>query len=195
MKKNKTLSLLFVACLFALASCGSKNNQDDSKEVAEEQNDEKFDDTNLEDDTEFAVQAADGGMLEVQIAQLALTKASSPKVKEFAQTMVTDHSKANEELKTLAQQKNITLPDTLSEENQKKYKDLEEESGADFDKAYSEFMVKDHKDDIDKFKKAADKAKDGDLKSWAAGKLPVLEHHLTMAQEVEEAVKNGKSDK
>src|SRR3989337_4470664 len=190
MKKIKTLSLIFVA-LFAFSSCGTKSTQDDSKEIAEEQNDDKFDDTKLEDDTEFAVEAADGGMLEVQLAQLALTKASSAQVKEFAQTMINDHSKANEELKTLAQQKNISIPSALSEKNQKKYDDIAEESGADFDKAYCEFMVKDHKEDIRKFKDAADDAKDAEVKSWAAGKVPVLEHHLSMAETMEKAVKDS----
>ena len=66
MKNVKTSSLLFAACFFALVSCSTKTEQDDSKEVAEEQNEAKFDDTNLDDDTEFAVAAADGGMLEVQ---------------------------------------------------------------------------------------------------------------------------------
>jgi putative membrane protein len=192
MKKIKMLNLLWVVCLFALAACGTKSNPDDSKEIAEDQNEEKFDSTKLEDDTEFAVNAADGGMLEVQLGQLAATKASSPKVKEFAQKMVDDHSKANDELKSLAAQKNISLPASLSEDKQKKYDDLAGKSGADFDKAYSEFMVKDHKDDIDKFKKCADDAKDADLKAWAAGKVPVLEHHLSMAQAMEEVVKNNK---
>lgn len=195
MEKTKTLSLFFAACFFALVSCENKSNQQDSKEVAEEQNEEKFEDTNLEDDTEFAVTAAEGGMLEVQLAQLALTKAASPKVKEFAQSMVNDHSKANEELKSLAQTKNITLPSTLSEGRQKDYNDLAEKSGAEFDKAYSEFMVKDHKDDVDKFKKAAEKAEDGDIKSWAAGKVPVLEHHLSMAESLEEAVEDSGKNK
>ena len=190
MKKIKILSLFFAASFFTLVSCNNKSTQDDSKEVAEEQNEEKFDDAEIEDASEFAVNAADGGMLEVQLAQLALTKASSPKVKEFAQTMVDDHSKANEELKNLAQTKNITLPTALSDKNQKDYDDLAAKSGADFDKAYCEFMVKDHKDDIDKFKKAADKAEDADLKSWTAGKVPVLEHHLSMAQDMENAVKS-----
>jgi putative membrane protein len=188
MKKVKTSSLLFAACFFALVSCATKNNQEDSKEVAEEQNEAKFDDTKLDDDTEFAVAAADGGMLEVQLAQLALTKASSPKVKEFAQSMVDDHTKANEELKSLAQTKNITLPSTISEEKQKDYDKLAEKSGADFDKAYSEFMVKDHKDDVDEFKKAAEKCEDADIKSWAAEKVPVLESHLSMAESMEDAV-------
>jgi len=188
MKKVKTSSLLFAACFFALVSCATKNNQEDSKEVAEEQNEAKFDDTKLDDDTEFAVAAADGGMFEVQLGQLALTKAASPKVKEFAQSMVDDHSKANEELKTLAQTKNITLPSTISEEKQKDYDKLAEKSGADFDKAYSEFMVKDHKDDVDQFKKAAEKCEDAEIKSWAAEKVPVLESHLSMAESLEDAV-------
>lgn len=188
MKKVKTLSLLFAACFFALVSCGTKNNQEDSKEVAEEQNEAKFDDTKLDDDTEFAVAAADGSMLEIQLGQLALTKASSPKVKEFAQSMVDDHSKASEELKGLAQTKNITLPTSISEEKQKDYDKLAEKSGADFDKAYSEFMVKDHKDDVDQFKKAAEKCEDAEIKSWAAEKVPVLENHLSMAESLEDAV-------
>jgi putative membrane protein len=192
MKNIKALSILFAACFFVLASCGTKSDQDDSKEIAEEQNEEKFDDTQLEDATDFAVEAADGGMLEVQLGQLALTKASSPQVKEFAQSMIDDHSKANEELKNLAQSKNITLPSTLSEKNQKDYNDLAEKSGADFDKAYCEFMVKDHKDDLDKFKKAAEKAEDPDLKSWAAGKVPVLEHHLSMAEGLEKGIASNK---
>ena len=70
MKKIKTLSILFAGCFFALVSCQTKNNQEDSKEVAEEQNEQKLDDTKLEDDSEFVVAAADGGMLEVQLAQL-----------------------------------------------------------------------------------------------------------------------------
>ena len=189
MKNTITLSTLFAAFLFTFVSCGTKN-QDDSKEIAEEQNEQKFEDSDLEDDTDFAVKAADGGMLEVQLAELALTKASSPKVKEFAQTMITDHSKANEELKSLAQSKNISLPTSLSEENQKDYNDLAEKSGAEFDKAYCEFMVKDHKDDLEKFKKAADDAEDPDLKTWAAGKVPVLEHHLSMAEGMEKAIES-----
>lgn len=188
MEKIKIMSLLFAASFFALVSCGTKDNQDDSKEIAEEQNEEKFDDSDLEDDTEFAVSAADGGMLEVQLAQLALTKATSPRVKEYAQSIIDDHTKANEELKTLAQTKNISLPSTLSEKSQKKYNDLAEKTGADFDEAYSEFMVKDHKEDVDKFKKAAEKAEDADIKSWAAGKVPVLEQHLSMAESLEDDV-------
>jgi putative membrane protein len=184
--------VLFLILLFLSDSCSTKKTDDapdDAKEVAEEQNEAKFDDTNLEDVTEFAVNAADAGMMEVQAGSLALTKASSANVKEFAQSMIDDHAKANEELKALAQGKNISLPPSLSDKCQKKYNDLMEKSGNDFDKAYAELMVKDHKDVVDMFKKASDNAKDQDLKNWAIEKLPALQHHLEMAEALEKSMK------
>ena len=194
MKHIRTL-IIMSAFAFALASCGTNSKQEDSKEIAEEQNDEKFDNNSeMEDVSEFAVKAAEGGLLEVELAQLALTKGSSAKVKEFAQSMITDHGKANEELKSLAQTKNITLPTTMGEEAQKDYNKLAEKTGKDFDKAYSEFMVKDHKEDLNMFRKAAEKAEDPDLKSWASSKVPVLEHHLSMAESMEDNIASANTN-
>jgi len=193
MKTLKTISILFISLL--LISCGNKTDKDyttdekeDSKEAAKEQNDERFDDTAIEDDTKFAVEAADGGMLEVQVANAALSNASSSQVKEFAQTMINEHGKANDELTTLAANKGIVLPTTLSDKSQKKLDDLTKKTGADFDKAFCDFMVKDHKDDIDHFKKQAEKGTDPDLKAWAANKIPTLEHHLSMAEALDKTV-------
>jgi putative membrane protein len=192
MKKTMTLLLSAVFAL-SMVSCGNQTaKQEDTKEVAEEQNEEKFDDSNIEKDTEFAVNTADAGMLEVELGKLAQTNAASPEVKKFAQMMVDEHTKANDELKAVAQQKNITLPPTLGEKCQKKYNDLAEEKGEEFDKEYMSFMVSDHKDVIDAFEKQAEKGNDADLKSWASGKLPTLRHHLEMAQAAEEVVKNNK---
>jgi putative membrane protein len=189
MKKN-TWNILLIGILFISFSCGNK--KDDSKDVAENQNEEKFDDTNLEKDTEFAVNAADGGLYEVQLGQLAVANASSEQVKKFGQSMIDDHGKANEELKTTAQQKNISIPSALSEKKQKKYDDLAQKKGADFDKDYIDMMVSDHKDDIDAFEKEAKDGKDPDLKAWASNKLPTLRHHLEMAKEAQDALKNEK---
>lgn len=179
--------LLLCGCL-AFSACTPKEREKDSKEIAENQNEKKFDNTEIENDTEFAVSAADGGMLEVQLGQLAQSKASSQQVKSFGKMMITEHSKANAELKALAAQKNISLPTSLSDKNQKKYDDLAGKTGKDFDDEYTTFMVKDHKEDIDKFKKEADKGDDMELRSWAAGKITTLEHHLEMAKQAESAV-------
>src|SRR3954470_9759205 len=100
MKKN-IFNILLLALVVAFTSCDSKKNQDDSKEIAEDQNDKKLEDSDTKKDAEFAVDAADGGLYEVQMGTLALTKATSPEVKKFGQMMVDDHSKANTELKGL----------------------------------------------------------------------------------------------
>ncbi len=185
----KTLTpFLFLFALILFSACSTKK-ADDAKDVAEEQNEAKFEDTNLEEVTEFAVNAADAGMLEVELGSLALKKASSPKVKEFAQSMIDDHTKANDELKALAQGKNISLPPALSDKCQKKYNDMMGKSGSDFDKAYSDLMVKDHKDVVDMFKKASEDSKDAELKAWASEKLPALQHHLEMAEALEDGLK------
>jgi putative membrane protein len=187
-KTNKFLTLTLLAGAFMFAACAQKDKPEDATEVAEEQNEAKFEDTEIENDTEWAVAVADMGMLEVEASKLALERATTPSVKQFAQTMVDEHSKANEELKTAASQKNISLPAALSEKSQKKLDDLREKSGKDFEDAYTDCMVKDHKDAVDKFKKQAEKGEDADLKSWAAGKVATLENHLEMAKAIEKTV-------
>ena len=139
-------------------------------------------------DTAFVNAAADAGMLEVQLGKLAATKGSSAAVKEFGQSMVTDHTKANDELKALAGKKNIKVPAALSAKSQKKYEDVSKKSGADFDRAYADQMVKDHNEVIAKFKKESESGTDSDLKAWAKGKIPTLEHHLMMAQDMNKKV-------
>ena len=105
--------------------------------------------------------------------------------------MVTDHGKANAELKTLAASKNITLPTALGEDKQKKVNDLKAKKGAEFDKEYSDLMVEDHKEDIDMFKKQAENGRDAEIKSWAAGKLPTLQSHLQMWESTKDVTKNA----
>ena len=189
--KKSIANILLLTLLIAFVSCESKRNKD-SKMVAEEQNDANLKNSDLEKDSEFAVTAADGGLLEVQLATLARTKATSSRVKEYAQMMIDDHTKTNDELKSWASQKNVVLPDVMSEKCQKKYYDIDQKNGSDFDKEYIDLMVKDHKDDINKFEKEADKGNDPELKSWAAGKLATLRHHLEQAQAIQDDLKDNK---
>jgi putative membrane protein len=188
---NNRITLFAIAIMSIMSvmsiSCGNKN---DSKAIAEDQNEEKFDDRK-EKDVEFAVEAADGGLLEVQLGQLALSNASSPQVKQFAQMMVDDHGKANDELKALAAAKNITLPSTLSDKAMKIYNDIAGKAGSDFDKAYMDRMVKSHKDNLDDFKEEADEGADSDLRSWASAKISTLQHHLQLAESAAETLKNS----
>lgn len=184
MKIQNLITVTALAITTGLFSCNSSENS--SNKMAEEANSDKFDSTEVKRDADFAMEAASGGMMEVELGKLAQVNASSQSVKDFGQTMIKDHSAANEELKSTAASKNITLPDVPNADMQKKIDDLRNKSGKDFDDAYIDLMVKDHKQDIDEFQKEADKGNDPDLKGWAANKVPVLQHHLQMAQDIQD---------
>jgi len=134
-------------------------------------------------DETFLKKAADGGMAEVQLGQLAQKNASNDAVKQFGQRMVTDHSKMNEDVKNLASTKGITLPSAPSAKNKAAYNRLAGKTGAEFDKEYITMMIRDHKEDIAEFQKEADSGTDPDVKALASQALPILQEHLRMAQD------------
>ena len=187
--KQVLVKTLFFSAVVLMASCNDGKNKTDSKEVAKEENEQKFDDKPIEDDAKFVLTAAEGGMIEVKLGELAQTNAMSASVKEFGKMMAQDHGKANGELKALAASKNISIPDSLGGKKRDKFNDLAGKKGKDFDKAYTEFMVEDHKEDIDAFKKEADNGNDAAIKEWAAGKVSILEHHLMMAENARDGKK------
>ena len=128
-----------------------------------------------------------GGMEEVRLGQLASTKGTNPKVKEFGKHMVDDHSKADTELKMLADKKGIKIP-AKDSKSDKDFDKLNKLSGADFDKQYVAMMVSDHKADVAAFQKEADKGNDPNLKAWAGKTLPTLQSHLTMIQDLQNSM-------
>jgi putative membrane protein len=140
-------------------------------------------------DLKFVDKAAQGGMTEVKLSELALTKASDTEVKQFAQHMIDDHSKANAELTNLAQTKGVTAPTELDSHHQKMVDELAATSGGDFDAAYVKDMVKDHTDTVDMFQKFAERGDDNDLKTWTAKTLPTLQMHLSMIQGIQSKMK------
>lgn len=197
--KKTFFSLLAASACLSFAACS--NNTTDSKEIAQEQNEQKIDDSALntmnmpnsdnsvKDDADFMVKAADGGMMEVQMGELAQKNGMSPQVKAFGKMMVNDHTKANNELKTLAAQKNVTLPATMGNDNQKMYNDMMGMKGADFDKHYIDHMADDHEDDVEMFRKVSMDAADPNIKAFAAKTLPVLEKHLQKVKEIKATMK------
>jgi putative membrane protein len=139
-------------------------------------------------DKKFIKDAAEGGMLEVKLGELAAKNASDQSVKDFGQQMVTDHTKANEQLMTIAKSKNVEVPAELDSKGQKLVDKMSKMTGADFDKAYMKDMVKDHEKDVKEFKKQAKDGKDADVKKFAEDTVPTLEHHLEMAKTTAEKV-------
>ena len=149
-------------------------------------------------DQTFVKKAAEGGMAEVDLGNVAKQNGSNDAVKQFGDRMVTDHGKANDELKSLAQQKNWTLPTEPKAADKSKKDRLSKMNGADFDKAYMRDMVMDHQKDVKEFQKCASSCSDPDLKAWAAKTVPTLQDHLKMAQDSAKqvgAMSGGKSGK
>ena len=143
-------------------------------------------------DKKFAMEAAQGGLAEVELGRLAAEKGQSDKVKQFGQRMVDDHTNANNQLKSVAQKNNITLPTSVNAKDQALKDKLSGLSGAEFDRAYMQNMVKDHQKDISEFQKEANNGSNADLKGFAAQTLPTLQEHLRMAKEAEQTVMSSK---
>jgi len=144
--------------------------------------------TTMKNDQSFVTKAAEGGLAEVELGKLAAQKASSPDVKNFAQRMVDDHSKANDELKSIASQKNITLPTAMSAKDKADYNRFSKLSGAAFDRAYMQHMLSDHRTDISEFQYEARSGQDSDVRGFASKTLPTLQEHLKMAESANGAV-------
>jgi putative membrane protein len=140
-------------------------------------------------DKAFIMKAAQGGMAEVALGNLAAQQGASADVKSFGNRMVNDHGKANDELRTLAGNKGLALPADTDAEHKAKQDELSKTSGKDFDKAYIDDMVKDHEKDVAEFQKESTAAQDPDLKAWVSKTLPTLQDHLKQAKEVAGKVK------
>ena len=133
-------------------------------------------------DKEFVAKAAVSGKFEVKSGELALRSGQSADVKKFAQHLVTDHTKANQELMTLASRKRWELPTALDGKHQEMMTRLSAARGAEFDKSFMEVQVKEHEKAVALFEQASKQAQDPDLKAWATKTLPKLREHLDMAR-------------
>ena len=186
----KTVQFLTATFLFAVcgAACNNPNSRtaDDSVEQAQGVNDTTA--MVNDKDGDFAVKAADAGLAEVELGKLAQEKATDPRVKDFAQKMVNDHQKANDELMTIATRHNITLPPVVSKDQADKQRQLREKSGAEFDEEYIDMMVKDHDKVVSLFEDASSDAQNADLKAFAAKTLPILKMHHEEAKAIRDSI-------
>lgn len=143
-------------------------------------------------DRKFVQKAAESGMFEVQIAQLAATKATDPQVKSFASMLVDHHTKANNELVQLANAKKVELPAAPPRGMRRDIEKLGKKSGAEFDRDFVRNVgIKAHEKDIKLFEKASKDLKDAELKAFATKTLPVLQEHLAQAQKLPQSGKDA----
>lgn len=192
MKKSTILgkALLSAAVLtlsFGTTSCKQDSKPEDSKEAAEDQNEVKFKDNNAkEEDSEYLVDAAENDLKEIEIGKLAQQKGTDAEVKSFGKMLLDDHTKSFEELKSVSDKKQISLPLVATEDSQEAYNDLNQKTGLDFDKKFAQMMVEGHENALKDAEKVSKNAKDEEIRMWAANKIPTLTAHLEHAKKLKE---------
>jgi putative membrane protein len=140
-------------------------------------------------DSSFYRSLAEGGMAEVDLGKLASDKAADPSVKDFGAMMVKDHSAANQELKSLAASKNVSLPDGPGVAAQAKKAKLEALSGSTFDKAYLANQIKAHQSTVTLLQTEISSGKDPDAKAFAQKVLPTVQSHLSAAEKIADSLR------
>jgi putative membrane protein len=166
-------SVLFVGMALALASTTPSWAQSRTQNVVMQSGSA---------DLEFILEAAQGGMGEVELGKVAAQQGSSDEVKKFGQRMVDDHGKGEDELKSIAQHRGITLPSDLDPKDKALMTRLSKLHGTTFDRTYIRNMVTDHRQDVAAFRRESTSGKDPEVKAWAARMLPTLEEHLKQAE-------------
>jgi putative membrane protein len=137
----------------------------------------------MKDET-FAKVAGRGGLTEIKLGKLAMDQGSSEEVKAFGTRMVAEHTRAGDKLKEAAKEEHIGLPTDISVRDQAAYDRLSKLSGADFDQAYAQDMVKDHQQDLRDFQREANHGNDDVIRGFAAETVPMIQQHLEQAKEM-----------
>lgn len=180
-QSNSFKAAMLVITLVVATSCNNNQKPEDTKDIAEEHNKAKFDNTANEKDSQFLVDAAEINLEEIHLGQLAQQNCSMSDVKELGIMMEKEHIKSMTYLTALANKKTITIPTSLTDDAKKAYDKLNKKSGKEFDKDYCEMMVEGHKDAIKLFEKALSESTDSEIKEFASATLPTLRMHLDHA--------------
>ena len=145
-------------------------------------------------DSKFMMTLATGGMNEIGLSQTALSKSTNDDVKQYAQKMIDDHTMAGDELKSLAESKNVTLPMAMDAKHMALNQKLSSMSGSSFDMEYMKAMVKDHEKTVALLQKEANNGKDAEAKAFASKLLPTIQGHLEMAKNMMASMSGKKMD-
>lgn len=188
------LFFIYSVAFTVMIACSSQSK--DSKELADSINSSKDTATSTSDiitvrenEAEFATNAADASLAEINFANLAISKTNNQEIKAYANMMLKDHGTANDELMALAKSKNVTLPAAMSAEHQKRREEINSKSGADFDKAYAKMMEENHVKVLAFMEHQARKGTDPDLKAFAAKMVPVVNAHLNAIRKIKDGLK------
>lgn len=191
---NGTLLLATLATTVLLfASCNNRQKMQDTKAVAQERNEAKFDSNKQQNDAQFIVNAAEINLAQIQLGQLAQQRGRTMHVKELGKRMEEAYTKSQMDLTALASSKRISIPATSTDHTRSIYDGLDEKSGSDFDLAYADLVVSKHKDAIKAFEEVTTERYDTDINKWAIATLPALRTNLNHALDCQTKCKETKS--
>lgn len=191
MKITKTLNIATLCIALTAFTTSCSNEHKDSKDTAEDMNDEKFE-GKAEKEADKLVGAFSSNLFEVRMSENAALNAATPEVKKLAMHLVEAHSRMNEDVKALATKKQVSLPTDLTEEQREDIEKLAEKSGLDYDKAYTDKMKEKHEDAIRNYEKISDKCSDAEIKNWASETLPEVRNHMDMVMTTHNSIKDRK---
>ena len=189
LKKITTHSVALCLAVTLMSSCSNHNK--DSKDVAEEANQENLN-GKAEKGAEHLVEAYSGNLYEIKASENAALNASTPEVKKIATMMIEAHTKMNGDVQMLANSKQVALPSDLSDDQRKSLEKLTDKTGLEYDKAYISDMKSKHEDALKMLEKISEKCDDAEIKTWANNTLPEVASHLEMVKSTENILKDKK---
>jgi putative membrane protein len=173
---------------------GAANMQENSPANAKENNATMTQQESISNTDKQCVNSAlQDGMLEVAVSKEAAERSTNKDVQSFAKQMIQAHSKANDQLRQIAQKGGLQTPVTMGTKNDSEMQKLSKFNGSKFDDAYMRFAIKTHEKAINMFTKEAKEGTDQDLKTFASQTLPTLQHHLSMAESLHQKMASRKS--
>jgi putative membrane protein len=185
---NPLIAVFALFCLAFFAGCQQQkgaSEREAEQQQSSAQQPQPAQTEQLSGDQKFLAEAAQDGKAEIELAQLAESKASSPGVKRLAQKLVADHTKANKQLESLPQASQALQSAAVPAATGSTVDRLSQLSGKEFDQAFVEQVIQDHENAISRFKDAAASAQDPEVKQFATKTLPILEQHLQMAKSLQ----------
>ncbi|MBO9635110.1 MAG: DUF4142 domain-containing protein [Chitinophagaceae bacterium] len=176
---NKITILSLVAASLTVG-CNNNDHQqkhEESKEVAEDKNDAKFKTDSSENNAQFVVDAANGNLTEIRLAELAKQKSTNKEIQEIAKTLYDDHTAALNDLKVLASNKSISIPADVTDDTKQQLQKLTDEKPSSFDKDWTEKLMDKHQKTISDYEAALGTVTDADIKNWINTVLPKIRMH------------------
>jgi putative membrane protein len=189
MEKIRKIAICLSAIFSLLiVSCNTHDNKD-SKDIAEDRNEAKFN-KGEEKDAEKVVDAYELSIYEVRLTDSMQKHLIQDEVKTVARQIIDDHMSMANQIKSLASKKVITLPDALSQDRLDKINNMLSKKNSNYDKEYIDQLIEDHKKAINIYEEAAKDSKDADIQSWFSSELPQLRKHLDMLTATHEKIKS-----